>query len=176
MMRFVSFLTLVLSLSFLGCQKEQHIQIPSFEKSVFKRVEVIENAQLDASLLPKIASASDSEIMDQLISKLFKPIKGEATVYIFRSEYLGRYKEWSDEEIFHDILAVEVGLDGEVIEAFIYPENCAEMPSFAFLFQMTKGDLAFKDVQRISDFSFQRPLVESDDTIAGSSREIHRNH
>ena len=167
-------LTLFFCAFFLGCQNEQQAEMSSFEDSVFKHFEVIQNAQLDVSLIPEIASASDGEIMDQLISRLFKPIRGDATVYIFRSKYLGRHKEWSEEEIFHDILAVEVDSEGMVSEAFVFPENYAEMPLFASLFRMTRDDLSFDDIQRIGDFSFQCPFSEWEDVISGVTREVQR--
>lgn len=86
----------------------------------------------------------------------FKPIKGTFTVYRFICTFKGESFTGETKD-FHDLLIVKTDKDHNIIQAYQYTLEWAELPLETDLYQSTCTKTLLKDGMAIDSFQFERP-------------------
>src|SRR5688572_21901127 len=114
---------------------------------------------LDKTISADIKSSLRSELDTtglgiSLIDNVFKPVKGESTVYRFIATYLG-LSFTNEQKEFHDILVVKTDSKNKVIIAYQYTLEWAERPSETDLYVSNCKDIYLTDNLPIDKFMFE---------------------
>jgi len=93
--------------------------------------------------------------MSGLISKLFKPIRGEEKIYVFRAAFWGGGKFRNTPQIFHDLLILSVNKEGAITDGFSHTEEWGEMPLFSDLQRVSVNGLKFSLLKSVSQLKLE---------------------
>ena len=88
-----------------------------------------------------------------LLEKGFKPVKGRYTVYRFMAAYRG-LSFTNTSRTFHDVIIVRTGPGNEIVSAFQYTLEWAELPLISDLYQSTCTRTSLSNDMKVSDFKF----------------------
>ena len=90
-----------------------------------------------------------------LVNKVFKPVKGNFTVYRFLATFKGKSFTGKEKD-FHDILIVKTNTKNDIIVAYQYTLEWAEEPTIYDLFKSNCKNVVLINNMSIDKFNFTR--------------------
>ena len=91
-----------------------------------------------------------------LLNKVFKPSKGNYTVYRFVAEYKGFSHRTEKSEVFHDLLILKTDNSSTILDAYQYTLEWNEMPFTYDLFRFSANGLKLSNQLKIGAFKFKQ--------------------
>jgi hypothetical protein len=117
----------------------------------YKLISRTENADFNYNSLTFIDTSRTRETR----RSAFNPVKGKNTVYVFTATYKG-LSFTNTEKVFHDILIVKTDSKQNVIDAYQYTLEWAELPFSFDLYKATAKGFTLINQLSIKDFKFRR--------------------
>jgi hypothetical protein len=99
----------------------------------------------------------------KLLESVFKPAKGNYTVYRFIATFKGESVTGGEKE-FHDLLIVKTDKTGKILDALQYTLEWAEPPMEFDLYKAHCENVYLVDGLSIEKFRFTRPWYVSNDS------------
>jgi len=154
----VSCQTKPLKIVFVSNQQDTATELN--QTKIYKLKKKATNADFDYSKLNNI----DENIKDTLnlrnLMPIFNPIDGQYNYFQFIATFKGKAYNGGDGPIlikdFHDILIIKTDNKNEIIDAFQYTLEWAEMPCQYDLFKSSSKKLILADNLEIASFKFIR--------------------
>lgn len=126
------------------------------QQKEYKLLDKTSNADIDKSFILRLDKAPRGLPM---LDSLFKPVKGEFTVYRFLATFQGKSYTGQEKE-FHDLLLVKTDNNNKVVKAYHYTLEWAEMPLEQDMYFSTSKDLVLVNGIAINAFGFERPWFD----------------
>jgi len=116
---------------------------------VYRLVDKSEQADIDRSKFNQLNTLGAGY---HLLNEVFKPVKGNYTVYRFIAKYKGHSHRTSKMEVFHDLIILKTNITGTILDAYQYTLEWGEVPLIYDLFTLTVNGLKLHNEFRDSCF------------------------
>jgi hypothetical protein len=117
----------------------------------YKFVSKVDNADLSQKAIFSIDTTKTRETR----RNAFNPTKGKYTVYIFIATFKGQSFD-NTEKDFHDLLVLEIDKKKQILEAYQYTLEWAEMPFSYDLYQATAKGVTLTNGLSIAKLKFRK--------------------